>query len=41
MWGHRGVAREIAAMLNLPFKAIDDMIIQHDVKEYEAKEKAG
>jgi phenylalanyl-tRNA synthetase beta chain len=29
MWGHRGVAREVAAMLNLPFKAIDHMISAH------------
>ena len=41
MWGHRGVAREIAAMLNLPFKALDHMLIAHDVKEYETKSAAG
>ena len=33
MWGHRGVAREIAAMLNLPFKGLDDKLIAHDVEE--------
>lgn len=33
LWGHRGVAREVAAMLNLPFKAIDGMLIAHDVKQ--------
>ena len=35
MWGHRGVAREIAAMLNLPFKAVDHMLLPHNVEEYE------
>jgi len=33
MWGHRGVAREIAAMLNVPFKAIDAMLIAHEVQQ--------
>ena len=33
MWGHRGVAREVAAMLNLPFKALDGMLIAHDVEQ--------
>lgn len=34
MWGHRGVAREVAALLNLPFKALDHMLVQHTIKEY-------
>ena len=33
MWGHRGVAREVAAMLNLPFKALDHMLLPHEGKE--------
>ena len=33
MWGHRGVAREVAAMLNLPFKAIDHMLVAHDIEQ--------
>lgn len=41
MWGHRGVAREVAAMLKLPFKAIDGMLIRHQVKEYSLKETGG
>lgn len=41
MWGHRGVAREVAAMLKLPFKAIDGMLIPHQTKEYSLKETGG
>ncbi len=33
MWGHRGVAREVAAMLKLPFKALDHMLIPHEIEE--------
>ena len=33
MWGHRGVAREVAAMLNLPFKALDHMLIPHEIEQ--------
>lgn len=40
MWGHRGVAREIAALLNLPFKALDGMLVQHAIKEYQQKASA-
>lgn len=40
MWGHRGVAREVAAMLNLPFKALDGMLIARDVKNYESSAPA-
>jgi phenylalanyl-tRNA synthetase beta chain len=35
LWGHRGVAREVAAMLKLPFQALDHLLIAHDNKEYE------
>jgi phenylalanyl-tRNA synthetase beta chain len=41
MWGHRGVAREVAAMLNLPFKAIDHLLVPREVKEYEKKSTPG
>ncbi len=41
MWGHRGVAREVAAMLKLPFKAIDGMLMPHAIKEYGLKETGG
>ncbi len=33
MWGHRGVAREVAAMLKVPFKALDDMLISHAIEQ--------
>jgi len=33
MWGHRGVAREIAAMLNLPLKPLQNLIAQQQVKQ--------
>ena len=43
MWGHRGFAREIAAIFNLPFKKIDEFITSLSVKdsghEYKAKNK--
>ncbi len=31
MWGHRGVAREVAALLDLPFRALDHLLIAKDV----------
>ena len=37
MWSHRGVAREISALLNLPFKALDQKLVMHTNKEYESK----
>ena len=33
MWGHRGFAREIAAILDLPFKSIEELIVQKGIKE--------
>ncbi len=34
MWGHRGIAREIAAILQVPFKPIDQFIIPKKIEEY-------
>lgn len=33
MWGHRGVAREIAALLDMPFKAIDSLLVPKKVNQ--------
>lgn len=35
MWGHRGFAREIAAMLDLPFKPLDSLLANIPVVERE------
>lgn len=37
MWGHRGVAREIAALLDMPFKAADHLLISKNVKQVEGQ----
>lgn len=37
MWGHRGVAREIAALLDMPFKAVDHLLIHKDVNQSDDK----
>ncbi|MCB9492735.1 MAG: phenylalanine--tRNA ligase subunit beta [Epsilonproteobacteria bacterium] len=37
MWGHRGFAREIAALLNLPFLPGSNFLQQHPVKTFEKK----
>lgn len=39
MWGHRGVAREIAALLNLPLKPLAQMVAQIDVQTFEHESK--
>ena len=41
MWGHRGVAREIAALLDMPFKALDHLLIPKEVKEPGDQKSAG
>lgn len=33
MWGHRGVAREIAALLDMPFRAADHLLIPKKVNQ--------
>ena len=30
LWGHRGIAREVAAILNIPLKKIDEFIVAHN-----------
>ena len=35
LWGHRGVAREIAALLDIPFLAEDMLLAELPVKQYE------
>ena len=37
MWGHRGVAREFAALLDLPLKPLEPLLQTHSSKEYELK----
>ena len=40
LWGHRGIAREIAAILDLPLRPLDEFIAQKDVVAYESSAKA-
>ena len=40
LWGHRGIAREIAAILDLPLKPLDEFIVQKPVIEHKASAKA-
>ena len=40
MWGYRGVAREVALLLDLPLKPIDQMIKTLSVNSYETKSAA-
>lgn len=35
MWGHRGVAREMAALLDMPFKAVDHLLVPKKVIQAE------
>ena len=37
MWGHRGFAREIALLLDLPLKPLSDMVTPLPVQEFEVK----
>jgi len=37
LWGHYGIAREIAAFLNLPLKPLDTVLQSHRVAAYELK----
>lgn len=36
MWGHRGVAREVAALLDMPFKALDHLLIAKAVNQIDS-----
>jgi phenylalanyl-tRNA synthetase beta chain len=38
MWGHRGVAREVAALLKLDLKVLQNFLIEKVVKRYEGLE---
>ncbi len=40
MWGHRGFAREVAAILNVPFKPLDEFIIDQKIIEEKKAFKA-
>lgn len=40
LWGHRGLAREIAAILNLPFKKIDPLLAHKKVVAYDTSVSA-
>ena len=40
LWGHRGIAREFAAILGLPLKSIDDFVTPIPVKEGTSSLKA-
>jgi phenylalanyl-tRNA synthetase beta chain len=35
LWGHRGFAREIAALLNLPLKPLADFVVDHEITTYD------
>ncbi|GMU19072.1 MAG: phenylalanine--tRNA ligase beta subunit [Candidatus Babeliales bacterium] len=38
MWGHRGVAREIAALLDMPFRALDHLLIAKNVNQTDGQQ---
>jgi phenylalanyl-tRNA synthetase beta chain len=40
LWGHRGIAREIAAILGLSLKSVDELIVHKPVVEHAASAKA-
>jgi phenylalanyl-tRNA synthetase beta chain len=40
LWGHRGLAREIAAILDLPLRPLDELIKQKDIIAYDMAVKA-
>jgi phenylalanyl-tRNA synthetase beta chain len=40
MWGHRGFAREVAALLELPFKPIEPFLVKKPITESDATVKA-
>ncbi len=35
LWGHRGLAREVAAILNLPLRSLDEFIVQKESSLYQ------
>ena len=40
LWGHRGFAREVAAILDLPFKPIDEFVTNNPVEQHDTGSKA-
>ncbi len=40
LWGHRGIAREIAAILDMPLRSLDEFIVQKSVVAYQSAVKA-
>lgn len=40
LWGHRGIAREIAAILDLPLRSLEEFIVQKSVVVYSSAVKA-
>ena len=40
LWGHRGLAREIAAILDVPLRPVDEFVVQKDVITHESAAKA-
>ncbi len=41
LWGHRGFAREVAAILDLPLKPLDDFVAHKKIVPHEHKTAAG
>jgi len=40
LWGHRGLAREIAAILDVPLRSLDEFIVQKDIVAHELSAQA-
>ena len=40
LWGHRGIAREVAAILKLPLKPLEGMLVNKNIQNYESKAPA-
>lgn len=40
LWGHRGIAREIAAIFDLPLRPLSDFVVQKNSVEYESSAQA-
>jgi len=40
MWGHRGFAREVAALLGMPFRSIDEFVKDKEIKDFKEGEVA-
>lgn len=40
LWGHRGIAREIAAIFNMPLRPLSEFIIKKDVVSFDKRSQA-